>query len=119
MSNAISYEYGNNATNYSGLLSAACLATIFASHMPLQAGIAGVTPPNANRNEITLLSGGNRATFDYFSSPISGEFLSSPPVDILEAKVTQFYSNLLGTQEPLGAKFEAVLYDNLWDLYLR
>ena len=29
----------------------------------------------------------------------------------------QFYSDLLAQQEPLGAEFEKILYDNLWELY--
>jgi hypothetical protein len=36
-----------------------------------------------------------------------------------EATLAQFYSKLLAKQEPLGKEFETVLYDNLWDLYVR
>lgn len=36
-----------------------------------------------------------------------------------EATIAHFYSQLLAKQEPLGKEFEAVLYDNLWDLYVR
>lgn len=31
--------------------------------------------------------------------------------------ITKFYASLLERQQPLGAEFERVLYDNLWDLY--
>lgn len=34
-----------------------------------------------------------------------------------EESVGKFYAKLLSNQEPLGADFEKVLYDNLWDLY--
>ena len=34
-----------------------------------------------------------------------------------EESVSNFYAKLLSNQEPLGADFEKVLYDNLWDLY--
>ncbi len=36
-----------------------------------------------------------------------------------EAAVSDFYSNLLQKQEPLGDMFSKVLSDNLWDLYAR
>lgn len=35
-----------------------------------------------------------------------------------EEKVTMFFAELLGMQEPLGKEFEEVLYDNLWDLLI-
>jgi hypothetical protein len=36
-----------------------------------------------------------------------------------EGAVAAFYSTLLAKQEPLGSEFEQVLYDNLWELYVR
>jgi hypothetical protein len=36
-----------------------------------------------------------------------------------EGAVTAFYATLLAKQQPLGKEFEKVLYDNLWDLYVR
>jgi hypothetical protein len=36
-----------------------------------------------------------------------------------EGAITAFYSTLLAKQQPLGKEFEQVLYDNLWDLYVR
>jgi hypothetical protein len=36
-----------------------------------------------------------------------------------EGAVTAFYTGLLAKQQPLGKEFEKVLYDNLWDLYVR
>jgi hypothetical protein len=36
-----------------------------------------------------------------------------------EGAVAAFYSMLLAKQEPLGREFEQVLYDNLWELYVR
>jgi hypothetical protein len=36
-----------------------------------------------------------------------------------EGAITAFYSTLLAKQQPLGAEFERVLYDNLSDLYVR
>ena len=34
-----------------------------------------------------------------------------------EKALAAFYTGLLAKQEPLGADFAKVLYDNLWDLY--
>ncbi len=34
-------------------------------------------------------------------------------------QISSFYANMLAQQEPLGAEFERVLFDNLWDLYVR
>jgi phosphotransferase system glucose/maltose/N-acetylglucosamine-specific IIC component len=42
-------------------------------------------------------------------------------IDVLdgrfEGEITAFYDRLLKAQQPLGADFQAVLADNLWDLY--
>ncbi|MCW2218302.1 hypothetical protein M2232_001834 [Bradyrhizobium japonicum] len=35
------------------------------------------------------------------------------------ASLMNFYSDLAARQQDLGAEFETVLYDNLWDLYAR
>ena len=55
------------------------------------------------------------ATSDSFRSKVTGQYDLSPPP--FEQVVTNFYVNLLSAQEPLGATFEKVLHDNLWDLY--
>ena len=58
---------------------------------------------------------GNQATFNSYSNPITGAYDFTPSG--FEQAVGDFYSRLLARQEPLGAAFEKVLYDNLWDLY--
>jgi len=55
------------------------------------------------------------ATSDSFRSKVTGQYDLSPPP--FEQVVANFYVNLLSAQEPLGATFEKVLHDNLWDLY--
>ena len=55
------------------------------------------------------------ATSDSFKSKITGQYVLSPTP--FEQVVNNFYVNLLSAQEPLGATFEKVLHDNLWDLY--
>lgn len=37
---------------------------------------------------------------------------------IFEEKISEFYHNLLSNQEPLGRKFEKVLYENIGKLYV-
>jgi hypothetical protein len=37
----------------------------------------------------------------------------------VESSIVSFYSKLLTKQERLGAEFEKILFDNLWDLYAR
>ncbi len=58
---------------------------------------------------------GNKATYNSYSAPITGEYTFAP--DGFEQSVGDFYARLLGSQEPLGAEFEKVLYENIWDLY--
>jgi hypothetical protein len=36
-----------------------------------------------------------------------------------EGAITIFYPTLLANQQPLGKEFEKVLFDNLYDLYVR
>lgn len=62
-------------------------------------------------------SGAIAQTFDQYANVITGEYCTAPPLANFEDAVSQFYSQLLSTQELLGADFEAVLQQNLWDLY--
>ena len=55
------------------------------------------------------------STLDQYNNPLTREFKNSD--ELLQSKVTEFYSTLLAVQEPLGEEFERVLYNNLWDLY--
>jgi len=36
-----------------------------------------------------------------------------------DKEISDFFDDLASKQEPLGAEFEKVLYENLWDLYIR
>lgn len=58
---------------------------------------------------------GSKATFDTYRGVVSGQY--DVGVGKFERAVGDFYSRLLLGQEPLGAEFEKVLYDNLWDMY--
>lgn len=57
---------------------------------------------------------GNVPTYNSYTG-ITGEYVSIP--NGFEQAVGSFYARLLISQEPLGAEFEKVLYENLWDLY--
>ena len=57
-----------------------------------------------------------KGTFSQHQNAFTGDYASQPVLDF-ESSMTNFYASLLAQQEPLGADFEKVLYDNLWDLY--
>ena len=64
---------------------------------------------------ISYHSTSNSATYTRMTNAMTGEFSTAP--DSFESVISRFYTSLLSNQEPLGADFEAVLNDNLWDLY--
>lgn len=70
----------------------------------------GLTPP-ADRYAPSL-----NGTFSQYQNAFTGDYATQLAFDF-EASMTNFYANLLARQEPLGADFEKILYDNLWDLY--
>lgn len=56
-------------------------------------------------------------SFASYCNLITGEYYQN--IYNFEESIGNFYAKLLLNQEPLGADFEKVLYDNLWDLYER
>lgn len=52
-----------------------------------------------------------------FSNQIYESSYTSTADSNFEISVSGFYANLAASQERLGAVFETVLFDNLWDLY--
>ena len=93
----------------------------------VMAGLFSMAVLNAAPEKVTLVtgahpvfgntysSGGRGATFDSFRGSITGQYDLNPIK--FEQSVGNFYARLLSSQEPLGAEFEKVLFDNLWDLY--
>ena len=57
----------------------------------------------------------NKATYSIYRAPITGEYVFASKG--FEQSVGDFYARLLARQEPLGAVFEKILHENLWDLY--
>lgn len=76
---------------------------------------SGQTPVHLPFAAGPYTSSGSGATFDTFRGTVSGQYDRSAVK--FEQAVGNFYAQLLLHQEPLGAEFEKVLYDNLWDLY--
>lgn len=60
--------------------------------------------------------GGRSSTYNQYTSAFTGEFTIRPAVAFNEM-LSGFYSNLLAKQTSLDPEFEALLSDNLWDLY--
>jgi hypothetical protein len=69
-------------------------------------------PHRIDRYDVPQLNG----TFSQLQNPFTGEYTKQSDFDFA-GSLTTFYATLLGQQEPLGAEFEKVLYDNLWELY--
>lgn len=79
--------------------------------------LTSTPPPQRDASlYLTYRSNALTKTFSQYQSPITGEYEKFTPKN-LEQTVTAFYSKLTSTQEPLGEAFEAVLNQNLWDLY--
>ena len=55
------------------------------------------------------------ATFDHCRTIVMGKYQQES--DQFEVNVAKFYTKLLASQESLGAEFEKVLHENLWNLY--
>jgi len=109
-------QYNQSSGTFSQVLLLG-LGIVISSH-----GIQGEGAPLANtaaRHNKPLFQkpyslDGNVSTYNRFAG-ITGEYVSIPQE--FEHTVGSFYARLLANQEPLGAEFEKVLYENLWDLY--
>lgn len=105
-------SYGQASSTFSSVLKAGFLAVQMLHAIP----IGNVTEQrNKQLFQHVYSFDGNQATFNNYSNPITGAYDFAS--DGFEHAVGNFYSRLLARQEPLGAVFEKILYDNLWDLY--
>lgn len=106
-------RYGQASTTFSPVIVAGLIA--------MQQVLHGVSVENVTQNVTEFLFqrvysfGGNNPTYKNYSNSITGTF-DFIPIEFEQA-VGSFYARLLASQEPLGADFEKILYDNLWDLY--
>ncbi len=92
------------------------LSAMLASHA-LAAAPEVAEPNQKARLYRGYSSGAASRTYDQYVNVITGEYHTSSGFTDLEKTVSQVYARLLANQEPLGAAFEAVLHENLWDLY--
>jgi hypothetical protein len=95
--------------------SAVCVPTLGTA---LLTGMLLVSIPNENatlqRNDRYATP--HNGTYSPLQNAFTGEYARQSDLDF-EGSVAAFYATLLGQQEPLGAEFEKILYDNLWALY--
>lgn len=90
---------------------AGVIATGLLHGQPLIVGsAAGAHGPLARENAYYVVEYADTA-------PSGGEITLSNPERSFDSELASFYSKLLYAQHPLGAEFQAVLNDNLWDLY--
>ena len=55
-------------------------------------------------------------TYDPAKNVLTGTYPSSSEAEF-EDIITNFFTKLSSEQESLGAEFEQVLFDNIWDMY--
>ncbi|TKC83433.1 hypothetical protein FAZ69_23360 [Trinickia terrae] len=81
-------------------------------HAPIRlGGLAELAQENVGRNvPYTAVQWSDTAA-------VGGQIIVSIPERSFEAEMASFYSRLLSAQRPLGEEFQAVLTENLWDLY--
>lgn len=75
----------------------------------------GATIYKKNVLQGTYSAKGNVSTYNSMRGIVTGHYDSN--TKNFEQSVGDFYEKLLAHQEPLGADFKKVLYENLWDLY--
>lgn len=113
--NEITYEHEGNSTVsplWTGVgMGVSALVLLAGAHNLETRGVAAQEiRPALQRN---YSSKDEMPTFDTYAS-MMGEYTLAVG---LKQVVGDVYATLLAKQEPLGAVFEKVLYENLWDLY--
>lgn len=105
-------RYEHESSTFSYVLAAGLIAIQLAHASPAHAG-----NDHSDRHLLQqpYYSVGSDSTFNNSANTITGVYKFSP--NGFEKSVGDFYARLLNSQEPLGAEYEKVLYDNLWDLY--
>ncbi len=106
-----SYSFELMSTNSSGNVSLPPLGVAFLTGMLLASAPSEKTVPRTDRYAPPF--GG---TFSQLQNAFTGDYAIQPNLDF-EGSIATFYASLIARQEPLGAEFEKILYDNLWDLY--
>lgn len=82
---------------------------------------ASIVPAKKETNKESLfrrtsyVAGENGATYGAYTKLLTGSWIGNS--DSMQVAISGLYANLIANQEPLGAAFEKVLFDNLWKLY--
>jgi hypothetical protein len=111
----LSYRFDHTPSTNSS--STVCVPTLGAAVLLTGMLLASVpnesaAPQRIDRYATPPLNG----TFSQLQNAFTGEYRKRSNLDF-EDSVATFYATLLGQQESLGAEFERILHDNLWELY--
>lgn len=109
-------RYSQTPSTFSQVFGQVLVAGVFATQMlsaPPEKEVAAHSNKGLLQDPYSW--SGINATFNRYSNPITGEYNLMP--NTFEQEIGNFYARLLANQERLGADFEKVLYDNIWDLY--
>jgi hypothetical protein len=88
-------------------------SAVFAGILAAQLSIAAPSEPQMNPPRAIRLAG-SLGTFGNVWNESPFNIISEPPLPLIS-----FYAEFVSQQEKLGEEFEEVLFDNLWDIYLR
>jgi hypothetical protein len=102
----------NNTSQTVGTITACFIATALLLNVQTHPAKAEAL---LNIKGSTYYSSVTPSTFDQFSNIYSGEYM--PNLDPFVGAMSNIYASLLTHQERLEPEFEAVLNENLWDLY--
>jgi hypothetical protein len=104
-------------TRVSDTFSQVVIAAIFSNLLTVPAvGVGNVSASSiSNRSQNSYTWKGNNSTFDSYQNSSSRKH--DLTAASFENEVSNFYGNLLAHQERLGAEFEKILNENMWDLY--
>jgi len=108
----------NYTTKQSSLTASNVVITGILAGQFLAGGLANAAQNNEEQR-LTHLPYDTHAvssSYDQISSILHTDDERSTDKQFIKA-VSNFYTNLIENTEPLGAEFEQVLNDNLWDLY--
>lgn len=110
----LSYRFDHTPSTNSGsvvsvpsLGAAVLLAGMLVAPAPTESGAS---------QEINRYAAPLNGTFSQLQNAFTGEYTKQSDLSF-EGSMATFYETLLGQQEPLGAEFEKILYDHLWQLY--
>lgn len=85
------------------------------------AALAGSIQPTSQEIQAAISGSRHFGSYEALrledSGPSGGEISVGRVGEDFEQEIARFYDRLLANQTPLGAEFEAVLAQNLWDLY--